>query len=158
MFKEEPPWYRYIDEARGFLNALRFLGAPNTTLWINSFPISKDFEHTVEWYVNEIKDDFPCKTKCLITGKEVKKILRENVFDKLVQVKDKAVLREYEWQFYEYYGLASTSFDIDSPFSPLSREKSYLLELTSKEYKISTCLVTPVGNHIVVVTIGELKT
>ncbi|MCU7843059.1 MAG: hypothetical protein KZQ93_04385 [Candidatus Thiodiazotropha sp. (ex Monitilora ramsayi)] len=158
MFKEEPAWYRYIDEARGFLNALRFLSTPNTTLWINKFPINRDFEHTVDWYVDEIKKDFVCKSKSLVGGKEVKRILRENVFDKLVQIKDKAILREYEWQFYEYYGLASTSIHIDNPFSSLSRENSYLLELTSKEYRISACLVTPVGNHIVVVTIGELKT
>ena len=158
MFNKSSEFNRYIDEARGFLNALRFLGAQNSTMWINAFPIVGSLESSIEAYILRISDDFECMSKTTIKGKELKKKIREEIFDKLIHVDERKIIRELEWQYFEYFGLASTSVNENNAFSPLSSEETFLLELKSKEYLINVCMVTPVSNHIVVVTIGELKT
>ncbi len=58
---------RVIDEARGFLKAIVVMCEPNTTMWINSFPMKGDFEASVVWYINEISESYTCTGKRNVT-------------------------------------------------------------------------------------------
>ncbi|MEQ1485952.1 hypothetical protein [Methyloglobulus sp.] len=122
--------------------------------------MKKDFESTVNWYVKSQKKYFQCKSVKYIKYDELKVLLTECIFDKLIFIKDNSedsIKHNLLWQFEEYYGLASTSDNENNPFHPLVREVSALLELESDEYEIFACFMTPIGNHVVVTTIGRVK-
>ena len=145
-----------INEVRGFLNALRQLCDPHTTMWINSFKIRKNFETSVELYIEELGSDFSCKSIKYIQYEELSVIIKECIFDKTTSLNNDSSKKALQWHYEEYYGLASTIDNENNPFHPLISETSALLELKSGEYNISACFITPVGNRIVVTTIGKL--
>jgi hypothetical protein len=147
----------FINEARGFLNALRQLCEPRTTMWINSFKMQQNFESTVEWYIDSLGDDFICSSVEYIKYDKLEVIIKESIFDKIIYLNNDSVKKALHWHYIEYYGLASTTENESNPFHPLISETSALLKLKSDEYDISACFITPVGSHVVVTTIGKVK-
>jgi hypothetical protein len=147
---------RVIDEARGFLNALRLQCPAETTMWINIFPMHGDFEASVTWYINKICADFECTAKRYVSYKELQEIITRSIFNKIVSTQSEQVSKMLNWQFIEYYSLASTVENESNPFNPLVSEKTVLIELSSNEYEIEACFITPVGKNIVVATLGHV--
>ena len=145
-----------INEARGYLNALRLQCEEGTTMWINCFPMQNNLETTVNRYINKIKDDFTCKGIRNVKFDDLLPVIRNNIFSKIKTMPSETVIKDLEWQFIEYYGLASTIEDENNPFNPLVSNPSVLIELESNEYEISACFITPVGKHIVVTTFGKV--
>ncbi len=147
---------RVIDELRGFMNALRIQCTSNTIIWVSCFQMKGSFENTVEWYIKKNEKEFNCINKGNIGYNELLPIIKQEIFNKMHPSISESVKEKLEWHLIEYYGLASTIENEKNPFNPLVSEMSVLLEKTSTEYEILACFITPVGEHIVVTTRGNV--
>lgn len=129
-------------------------------MWINSFKMKKDFESTVEWYINTQKKYYKCKSIKYIKKNEIYSLIDKCIFDKLIFIKDASIKKKLRWEFEEFYCMAAF-IDIKNKMKemtyPFVTETSALLEIESKEYEITACFITPIGSRVVVTTIGKTK-
>ena len=142
---------RIIDEARGFLNALRKLCLPPAIAWIGLQRIEHDLPSAIERW---IKEDGECTygEQTDIDGLAVRRFLRTHLFGRLMVTEGQR--STLEATFSEYVDLASDADAAEVEFGRLWRHQSVFVEVSHTDLEMNGCLVLPLTTYIVVVVLG----
>ncbi len=145
-----------IANLNGYLQSMRRLGLNQCNYSASVREIKNNFENEIEDYKTIFKDDYQVSSQKHADYKQLEQLHHDLIYSKL-KVKDKDIIKLFEWDIVEYFGLASTSIDKENTFHPTVKNGAIVLELKAERYISLVYYFVEIGDFMVTVTLSEKR-
>ena len=142
---------RVIDEARGFLNALRELCIPPAIAWIGIQAMPDGRDRAIDLWI-QADQERTYGPRTAIEGLSVRRFLRTHLFSRITATDEQKT--KLERRFREYIDLAADADSGEVHFERLSTNESILIEIECSDFELHGAIVFSLTNYIVVLALG----
>ena len=141
-----------FDNLNGYLQSMRRLGLNQCHYSSIVRKIQGDFQEEIDLFKQIFDESYTVIDENKYSYQQIQQLHKDLIYSKL-KINDKEIIRSFDWDIVEYFGLASTS--VGNEWNPIVKNGAIVLTLQAKKFKTLVYYFVEVGGFMVVIRLSE---